>query len=1648
MDRAFEQAKINELCDDLKEIINDCKEKTNDIRKSVGKIKEAVDKVPSEGKDSAVSSKVVAYNSDAREMDFKTLEKKLTSCQKRVGKIVAKDISYATDTDTIKKRIDKTKEAVAEIKGYFGHLSVNAKYSDFSKSFEIDRKRWTDNFELTAAYLSQIQRNINGAETKSVKYSKDPVNLSTGNFVFEHIDLKVEGRNAFVFKRFYNTITDLSGNLGDNWVHNYEVRVKKDKNELVLILEEGKEERFLKTSTGAYTSLYQSNGNLEETEIGYLYKTTGQAKYTFNREGYYLRQESLNGDVLTLQYETHENTKRLVKVEKGTGEFFVFSYSKEGYIEKVEDHTGRKITYQMQGSKLIAACTPAGHWYRYGYSLAGKLESIQNTRGIIGVENTYDERQRTIHQKFSDGSSVSYEYDEKNSAVVEIERNGSKTIYIHDDKLRDIKHIYSDGEERFEYNKLNLKTLVVDKLGRKTQLAYDEAGNLTRVINAKDEQVHISYDKYNQPTRIEVGGEVKVVNEYDDEGNLIKSTDALGNSQSFKYQSKGRPQEILQPDGSKVSFAYDKRGNITSIINSFGEETKYTYDDCNRVAKVTDVLGNETTYEYDVEGNITKVINAKQDTREYKYNESNKVTEIKDFDGSSLKQEYNCLNKPAKVIDQEGKETLLTYDAMWNLARVTRPNGAKTTFIYNEYNQLGRIRNANGDVVRYRYDAVGNRIAVEDEEGNVTKLNYDELNRLTKVIAPDGATTTYEYNNQGLLSKVIDALGNEVSITYDKNGNVIHEVGAMGEERKYTYTSLGNIKTITNEANLTTTYNYYPGGRVKEVVYPDKLTEAYTYNKAGRIETYTNRDGYANTYAYDELGQVISITGADGENKTYTYDAKGNVTSFIDEKGNKTTYLYSLSGNLTGVIDALGNESEYKYDEVAQLIEVRQIKEVKQIREANEKNNILPVTKYERDLLGNITKTTDALGNSESYTYDKKSQLIQKVDKEGYLTTYGYQSSGEVESIKYADGKEVRLSYNALRQLEEMEDWLGITRIEPNARGQATKVSYHNGKEVSYAYGKAGEKTKITYPGGKVVNYVYDELYRLAKVTDEVGDTTYDYNEQGYLRHKNHPNEMESLYTYTNKGQLASLIHQDSQGIVDAYKYSYDIQGNKTIIEKQRRGLPEDSGTFGYAYDELQRLTNFSKDGNILRTYGYDALGNRETSTDVNKGQSQYTYNALNQLISRVDSVIDSNDTKEERYIYDKRGNLTETYRNNKLINQYHFGALNRLEKAVNHQTKEASEYMYNGLGHRIGKTISAPVEVMLPTDKLNSITINPAKKIEDTIDLTKQYHNLLQRAEGETITSFTWDNNVLRATRADDSNQYLQDDLGSPIRLFSPNGDMEEIYSYDEFGQETHYNQEPINQYVGINQPFTYTGYQKDSVANTYYAQAREYKSEMGRFTGEDIIKGNIFRPFTTNSYAYCWNNPIELVDLDGASPSPSSNNFANNVSAFVQEVKNIDFTNKDEGKVLEAKYVSAYDGQLVVRWTPNNRSFSMGPVMLLDKGKENNAEGINTVKHERGHYDQYKELGIIKYVVGLCISSTANGYFTPYYSQPWEVSADTRRDVGWAHTQGAEELGEKYMNYLKSIDTLEEWLKFLKELPDITNGDTSIFDGECPQD
>lgn len=398
--------------------------------------------------------------------------------------------------------------------------------------------------------------------------------------------------------------------------------------------------------------------------------------------------------------------------------------------------------------------------------------------------------------------------------------------------------------------------------------------------------------------------------------------------------------------------------------------------------------------------------------------------------------------------------------------------------------------------------------------------------------------------------------------------------------------------------------------------------------------------------------------------------------------------------------------------------------------------------------------------------------------------------------------------------------------------------------EVSYAYGKAGRCTGITYPDGKKVFYEYDGNLRLSALKENNNTINYDYDKNGRLIRKTFPNQVETNYQYNIKGQIEQLIHMDQTGVIDKFIYQYDLLGNKTGIIKERREVPEENGKYTFMYDPMGRIESVAKDEETLRRYIYDAFGNR--SKLIEEGaETTYTYNAMNQLLLKV------NGNGETKYTFDKRGNLNQIIENDKIKKRFFYDAIDRLEQVVG-SNGEAARYLYNGLGFRVGKDVE---------DKKQE------KSIRYIIDLARQYHNILQKEEKKEfnhVQTFLWDGNVVGMfdDTMSGSNYFLQDDMGSVIGLTDINGRPAVSYGYDEFGRDLYQNQ-------AVQQPFGYTGYQYDDIAETYFAQEREYDCTNGRFGSVDLYKGTIYRSDTINSYIYCVNNPMGYIDPLGLFPA-----------------------------------------------------------------------------------------------------------------------------------------------------------------------------------
>ena len=467
--------------------------------------------------------------------------------------------------------------------------------------------------------------------------------------------------------------------------------------------------------------------------------------------------------------------------------------------------------------------------------------------------------------------------------------------------------------------------------------------------------------------------------------------------------------------------------------------------------------------------------------------------------------------------------------------------------------------------------------------------------------------------------------------------------------------------------------------------------------------------------------------------------------------------------------------------------------------------------------------------------------------------------------------------------------------------GRIATVTDPYGKNVGYEWGSMGERTAVLYPDGRKAAYEYNGAMQLTAMKVFSGEkqeqtVRYSYDEAGRLAGKQFPGGSTD-YRYSQAGRIEEILHKGAD-FTERLRYAYDVMGNKVTAEKDRPGSPEDSGIFSYGYDELNRLTGVAQNGKILRSYSYDAFGNRSSKTEYQTAgelTTKYHYNTKNQLVQEKAA----NATKD--YVYDHRGNLLSVTSGGEVLRAYGFDAANQMESAMEMEDgrMKKAACQYNGLGHRMGQSITAAGGTV------------PDRIIRYTLDLTRQYHNLLQRTtsmgSGGSRTedrreTYFWDGNVTGMEEEGRDHFYFQDDLGSPVRLADGTGRSEEVYGFDEFGNDIRTGKDIFRDSM---QSFGFTGYQMDGAGGLYFAQARRYDVGAGRFISEDFLKGHTAVPYTMNHYSYCFNRPMDLVDLNGM--WPSLKDIGNGIESAASSVWEWGSRNKDTIATVTAVGIAA---------------------------------------------------------------------------------------------------------------------------------------------
>lgn len=402
-----------------------------------------------------------------------------------------------------------------------------------------------------------IEDSLLGTDPDAVETSIDPVNLSTGNFIYDFEDLAIDGEIPLSFHRYYNSKDSRISVLGKSFRHNYEIYLNvNDDGKVDIIMEDGQHKVFA-VENGVYYGKNTATDFLTSDKQHFYLKDVDDNTYIFDKDKKLIRIENRNNLGISL---TYDEDKLLIKVVNDYGDCLNYEYDeKTNLLARVFDHTGRDVVITYSDEKRIkTVCSALGKNISYEYASNGRIKDIVNSQKIHTVENIYDKKFRVIRQLFSDGGSMSFEYDDENHTVTQTERNGVQTIFVHDGQYRNTEIRYADGTvEKFVYNDKNQCIKYTDRLGRIQRMSYDNRGNLIQKIDALKRRLNMTYDASGRLLSMSINGIQKVKNDYDAKGNLVRTEDSTGNGVTVINDKHGRPIERQYPDGSRSAVTYD-----------------------------------------------------------------------------------------------------------------------------------------------------------------------------------------------------------------------------------------------------------------------------------------------------------------------------------------------------------------------------------------------------------------------------------------------------------------------------------------------------------------------------------------------------------------------------------------------------------------------------------------------------------------------------------------------------------------------------------------------------------------------------------------------------------------------------------------------------------------------------------------------------------------------------------------------------------------------------------------------------------------------------------------------------------------------------------------------------------------------------------
>lgn len=594
--------------------------------------------------------------------------------------------------------------------------------------------------------------------------------------------------------------------------------------------------------------------------------------------------------------------------------------------------------------------------------------------------------------------------------------------------------------------------------------------------------------------------------------------------------------------------------------------------------QATDAVGHVTTYvSYDKNGRVVRQRDANGILTDFTYHSRGWLltrTVRANADGTSSSND---------AITQIG------YTPYGAVASVTDPDGVKVTYTYDAAHRLTDITDALGNRIHYTLDAAGNKTKEEtfDTSGTLRRSlgrTYNTLGQLTGI-------------KDGLNRTVFDA---SFSDSYDANGNLVRSADALGIQRKQGYDALNRLITTIDNYNGTD-------------IATQNTQSVFAYDARDQLQGVSDPDGLNTTYDHDGLGNATAVHSPDTGTSTYVYDAAGNRIQATDARGVVSHSTYDALNRITATTYPHSDANvSYRYDEpdsVTGCVSSYPVGRLTSIVET------AVTTVYCYDVHGNVMQKRQTQGTSVdtvSYTYTLADRLASTRTPDGTAIQYGRDGAGRINAVTVlppdtigagAGNVVTNVSYLPFGPIASYTLGNGQTVTRTYDANYAVTDVVSPALNLHFARDAMGNITALgDAPGANpaVESYSYDPLYRLTGLKDAQGQAVeaYTYNKTGDRLSKTGNGLATGTYGYQAGTHWLTSIGNNAR--------TYDANGNTT-------GNATGGDTFGYGYNDRNRMTVVQQNGQTVAGYIYNAFGQRVAkASSVNR---RFAYDEGNQLI-------------------------------------------------------------------------------------------------------------------------------------------------------------------------------------------------------------------------------------------------------------------------------------------------------------------------------------------------------------------------------------------------------------------------------------------------